>query len=61
MEFSINTAEEFKKTVKKRKGLCAKYYKRVLVTYNRCHVFEEKRLDAIPEHELIIEHLQNMY
>ena len=32
LEFAINIAEEFKKTVKKTKGLCAEYYKRVLVT-----------------------------
>ena len=38
LEFVINIAEEFKKTVKKIEGLCADYYKRVLVTYNRCQV-----------------------
>ena len=57
MEFSINIAEEFKKTVKKTKGLCVEYYRRVLVTNNRCEVSIEKRLDEIPEHELFIEHL----
>jgi len=61
LEFSINIAEEFKKTVKKTKGLCVEYYRRVLVTNNRCQVSIEKRLDAIPEHELFIEHLQNKY
>ena len=60
MEFAINIVEEFKKNVKKTKGLCREYYS-VLVTYNRCQVFAEKRLDAIPEHELFIEHLQNRY
>ena len=38
LEFVINTAEEFKKTVKKMKGLCVEYYRRMLVTYNRCQV-----------------------
>ena len=33
----------------------------MLVTYNRCQVSTEKRLDTIPEHELFIEHLQNRY
>ena len=61
LEFAINIAEEFKKTVKKTKGLCAEYYRRVLVTYNRCRVSVEKRLDAITKHELFIEHLQNRY
>ena len=32
LEFAINTAEEFKKMVKKTKGLCAEYYRRMLVT-----------------------------
>ena len=61
MEFSINTAKKFKKTVKKRKGLCAEYYRRMLVTYNRCQVSTDKRLGAIPEHELFIEQIQKRY
>ena len=61
LEFVINVAEEFKKTVKKTKGACAEYCRRVLATDNRCHTFAEKRLDVIPEHELFLEHLQNMY
>ena len=61
LEFAINTAEEFKKIVKKMKGLCAEYYRRMLVTYNRCQVDADKRLGAIPEHELFIEQLQKRY
>ena len=61
LEFAINTVEEFKKTVNKTKGLCAEYYKRMLVTYNRCQVVVDKRLGAILEHELFIEQLQNRY
>ena len=55
LEFAINTTEEFKKTVKKMRGACVEYCRRVLVTYNRCQVATEKRLDAVPEHELFIE------
>ena len=54
LEFVINTAEEFKKTMKKTRGSCTKYCRRVLITYNRCQVATEQRLDAIPEHELFI-------
>ena len=36
LEFAINVAEEFKKMVKKTKGACVEYYRRVLATYNRC-------------------------
>ena len=61
LEFAINVAEEFKKTVKETKGACAEYCRRVLATYNRCHISVERILDAIPEHKLFIEHLQNRY
>ena len=61
LEFAINVAEEFKKIVKKTKGACAKYYRRVLATYNRCQFSAERRLDSIPKHKLFIEHLQNRY
>ena len=44
LEFAINVAEEFKKIVKKTKGLCAEYYRRVMVTYNRCQVSTEKNI-----------------
>ena len=36
LEFAINTAEEFKKAVKKTRGACTEYCRRVLITYNRC-------------------------
>ena len=61
LEFAINVAEEFKKTIKKTKGACVEYCRRVLATYNRCQISAVKRLDAIPEHKLFIEHLQNTY
>ena len=41
MEFAINTAEEFKKAVKKTKGACAEFFRRLLITYNRCQVEAE--------------------
>ena len=61
LEFAINTAEEFKKTVKKTRGAYTEYCKRVLVTYNKCQVVVEQRLDALPKHELFIEDLQSRY
>ena len=61
LEFAINTVEEFKKTVKKTRGACTKYCRRVLVTYNRCQVATKQRLDALPEHELFIGMLQSRY
>ena len=38
IEFAINTAEDFKKVVKKTKGLCIKFFRRLLITYNRCQI-----------------------
>ena len=48
LEFAINTTKEFKKTVKKMRGACTEYCRRVLVTYNRCQVAAKQRLDALP-------------
>ena len=61
LEFAINTTEEFKKAVKKTRGACTEYCRRVLVTYNRCQVVAEQRLDALPEHELFTEMIQIGY
>ena len=32
IEFAINTTEDFKKAVKKTKGACAEFFRRVLIT-----------------------------
>ena len=61
LEFAISTTKKFKKIVKKMRGACVEYCKRVLVTYNRCQVAAEQRLDALPEHELFTELLQSRY
>ena len=36
LEFAINTAEEFKKAVRKMKWACTEFFRRLLITYNRC-------------------------
>ena len=61
LEFAINAAEEFKKTVKKTRGACTEYCRRVLVTYNRFQVAAGQRLEALPEHELFTKMLQSRY
>ena len=61
LEFSINIAEEFKKAVKKTRGACTEYCRRVLITYNCCQVAAEQRLDAFPENELFTGMLQSRY
>ena len=61
LEFAINTAEEFKKAVKKTRGACTEYCRRVLITYNRCQVTAEHILDALPKHELFTGMLHSRY
>ena len=61
IEFSINTAEDFKKTVKKTKGACTEFFRRVLITYNRCQVEAEQRLDDFPDHNSFVEMLQKRH
>ena len=45
LEFAINTSEDFKKSVKKTKGACTKFFRRLLITYNRCQIEAEQRLE----------------
>ena len=40
---------------------CTEYYRRVLVTYNRCQVAAKQRLEALLEHELLTKMLQSRY
>ena len=61
MEFAIKTAEEFKKAVRKTKGTCIEFFRRLLITYNRCQVEAEQRMDAFPDHSLFVEILQRRY
>ena len=61
LEFAINTVKKFKKAVKKRRGACAEFFKRILITYNRCQVEAAQRMDAFPDHGLFLETLQRRY
>ena len=61
LEFAINTAEDFKKAVKKTKGACTECFRRLLITYNRCQIEAEQRLDAFPDHNAFVEMLQKRY
>ena len=58
IEFAVNTAEDFQKTVKKTKGACAEFFRRALVTYNRCQAEAEQRLYEFPDHDAFAEMLQ---
>ena len=58
IEFAINTAEDFQKAVKKTKGVCTEFFRRALVTYNRCQVEAKQRLYEFPDHDAFVEMLQ---
>ena len=45
--------------MKRKEGACAKFCTRVLLTYNRCQTSTAKRLEALPEHEMFLKHLQD--
>ena len=61
LEFSIKTGEEFKKAIKKTKAACTDFCRRLLITYNRCEVAAEQRMDTFPDHNLFLEMLQSRY
>ena len=61
MEFAINTTEDFKKAVKKTKGLCTEFFRRLLITYNRFQIEVEERLEAFPDHDAFVELLQKRF
>ena len=61
IEFAINTVEDFKKAVKKTKGTCTKFFRRILITYNRCQIEAEQRLDDFPNHNSFVEMLQKIH
>ena len=58
LEFAINTAEDFKKSVKKTKAACTEFFRRILITYNRCQIEAEQRLEAFPDHNTFVELLR---
>ena len=59
IEFASNAAEALKKTVKKTQSACAEFWRRVVLAYNRCQTSVAKRLEALPEHEMFLKHLQD--
>ena len=61
VEFAINTAKDFKKAVKKTKGLCTEFFIILLNTYNRCQIKAEERLEVFPDHDAFVELLQKRF
>ena len=61
LEFAINTAEDFKKAIKKTKGACTEFFRRLLITYNQCQIGAKWRLEDFPDHNSFVEMLQKRY
>ena len=58
VEFAINTAEDFKKTIKRTQVACSEYFKRFLNACNRCQTEAELRFEEFPDHETFVDILQ---
>ena len=58
IQFSSNTIEELKKAVKRTQGACTEFWRRLLLTYNRCQTSTTKILEVLPEHEMFLKQLQ---
>ena len=61
VEFSISTAEEFKKVVRRTQVACSEYFKRFLNAYNRFQTEAELRFEEFPDHETFVEVLQKRH
>ena len=58
IKFASKATEELVKTVRKTKSACAEFCRRVLLTYNRCHISVSRILKVFPEHEIFLKQLQ---
>ena len=47
--------------MKKTKGACTEFFRRALVTYNRCQVEDEHRLPEFPDHDTFTGMLQTRH
>ena len=45
IEFGSKAAEELVKVVRKTKGVCAEFYRKVITTYNHCQTYARRRLE----------------
>ena len=54
-------AEELVKEVRKTKGVCAEFYRKVPTTYNRCQTSPRRRLEELPNHEVFLKQLHERW
>ena len=58
IEFGNKAAEELVKAVRRTKGVCVEFYRKVLTTYNHYQTSTKRRLEELPDHEGFLKHLQ---
>ena len=51
IEFGSKETEELVKAVQRTKGVCAEFYRKVVITYNHCQAYAKRRLEEFPDHE----------
>ena len=58
IEFGNKAVEELVKAAQRTKGVCTKFYRKVLITYKHFQTSEKKRLEELPKHEEYFKQLQ---
>ena len=58
IEFGNKTVKELIRAPQRTKGVCIEFYRKVLITYNRCQTSAKKRLDKLSEHEEYLKKLR---
>ena len=61
IEFRSKEAEELVKVVRRTKGVCAEFCRKVLITYNHFQTSAKKRLEELPDHEGFLKQLQERW
>ena len=61
IEFASKATQELVKTVRRMKSACAEFYRKVLLTYNRCQTSARRRLEELPDHEMFLKQLQERW
>ena len=58
IEFASKVTKDLAKTVRRTKGVCVEFCRKVLLTYNWCQTSARRRLEELPKHEMFLKQLQ---
>ena len=61
IEFGSKAAEELVKVVRKTKSVCAEFYIKVLITYNHCQTYANRRIEELPDHKGFLKQLHEIW